>query len=228
MPDDDPIGLTTTVPVEIIYAAGRKPVDLNNVFVADPDAKALVAFAEERGFPQSACAWTKGLYGAIHKRGIREVVGVIEGDCSNTSALCEILASEGIIIHPFGYPPSRRADDVETSLKRFAEGLGTTLQAAEDVKPRLDGIRSLAGEVYALAGRGTVPSGELFAALLNTSDFFGDPEQCRAALRSALDRLKSLPAPSPPPVRLSCCGVPTILGDLWDVFESLGARFVDH
>ena len=228
MPDDNPIGITTTVPVEIIYAAGRTPVDLNNIFVADRDANALVAYAEERGFPQSACAWTKGLYGAIHSRGLKEVVGVIEGDCSNTYALCEILESEGITVHPFGYPSSRKRDDLETALERFAARLGTTLQAAEDYKPRLDEIRSLAGEVYALAGEGRVPSGDLFGAFLNTSDFFGDPEKCRAELEATLERARQGSVSSPPPVRLSCCGVPTILGNLWDVFEDLGARFVDH
>lgn len=29
-------------------------------------------------------------------------------------------------------------------------------------------------------------------------------------------------------MRLSCVGVPTILTDMWDTFERLGARFVDH
>lgn len=228
MSNDNPIGITTTVPVEIIYAAGRVPVDLNNIFVADPDANGLVAYAEARGFPQSACAWTKGLYGAIHSRGIKEVVGVIEGDCSNTYALCEILESEGIVVHPFGYPSSRRRDDLEVALERFAARLGTTLQGAEDVKPKLDGIRSLAGEVYRLAGEGRVPSLDLFVALLNTSDFFGDPEKCRRDLEAALAKAKAAPEPSPGPIRLSCVGVPTILADLWDTFENLGARFVDH
>ncbi len=228
MPDAPPIGITTTVPVEIIYAAGRTPVDLNNIFVADPDANRLVAYAEERGFPQSACAWTKGLYGAIHARGIREVVGVVEGDCSNTFALCEILESEGIVVHPFGYPSSRRPDDLETALARFAARLGTTLQAAEDAKPGLDAVRALARRVYELAGEGRVHSGDLFAALLNTSDFFGDADKCRDALSAAIRNAEATPAPTPPPVRLSCCGVPTILGDMWEVFERLGARFVDH
>ncbi|MCD8352000.1 MAG: 2-hydroxyacyl-CoA dehydratase [Planctomycetaceae bacterium] len=222
------IGITTTVPVEIIYAAGRTPVDLNNIFVADPDANRLVAYAEERGFPQSACAWTKGLYGAIHTRGIKEVVGVIEGDCSNTYALCEILESEGITVHPYGYPVSRRPDDLEEALRRFAASLGTTLEAAEAVKPRLDEVRAIAGEIYALAGQGRVHSGELFGALLNTSDFFGDPDKCQADLEAMLATAKAAPEPATPPLRLSCCGVPTILADLWDVFEGLGARFVDH
>ena len=150
MADERPIGITTTVPVEIIYAAGRTPVDLNNIFVADPEADKLVAYAEARGFPQSACAWTKGLYGAIHARGIREVVGVVEGDCSNTRALCEILESEGITVHPFGYPSSRRKDDLAVAFDRFAERLGTTLDAAEEMKTRLDAVRMIARDVYDL------------------------------------------------------------------------------
>ena len=32
------IGITTTVPVEIIIAAGHTPVDLNNLFITDPEA----------------------------------------------------------------------------------------------------------------------------------------------------------------------------------------------
>ena len=224
----DAIGITTTVPVEIIFAAGRTPVDLNNIFVADPEANGFVAYAEARGFPQSACAWTKGLYGAIHHHGIREVVGVIEGDCSNTYALCEILESEGITVHPFGFPASRRADYLRVELERFAKRLGTSLDAAEEYKPRLDAVRRLALRLYQLAGEGRVHSGELFTGLLNTSDFFGDPDICRDRLEDALSKVEASTEPTPPPVRLSCVGVPTILADLWDVFENLGARFVDH
>ncbi len=222
------IGLTTTVPVEIIYAAGRTPVDLNNIFVADADANAMVAYAEARGFPQSACAWTKGLYGAIHQRGIKEVVGVIEGDCSNTYALCEILESEGIVVHPFGYPASRRADDLEEAMRRFAARLGTTLDAAEQIKPKLEAIRSLAKELFDIAGTGMVDSGDLFSGLLNTSDFFGDPDKCQRDLEAFLAKVKQTKPPANPPIRLTCVGVPTILGDLWSTFEKLGARFVDH
>ncbi len=226
---DAPIGITTTVPVEIIFAAGRVPVDLNNIFVGDADAASLVRYAEERGFPQSLCAWTKGLYGAIHRRGIREVVGVIEGDCSNTIALCEILASEGIVVHPFGFPASRRADDLALSLGRFADSLGTTLEAAEDMKMQLDPIRALAGEVYRLAGEGRVRSGDLFVALLNTSDFFGEPEKCRRELEMILDKIRADDTKEKRQrLRLSCAGVPTILTDVWEVFENLGGRFVDH
>ena len=90
-----------------------------------------------------------------------------------------------------------------------------------------------------MADGGGVPSGDLFAALLNTSDFFGDPDRCRAELeavrkkawgaqRTSFCETAPVSAAERPPVRLSCCGVPTILSDMWDVFERAGARFVDH
>ncbi|MDI6815539.1 MAG: hypothetical protein QMC90_05650 [Dehalococcoidales bacterium] len=33
---ENKIGITTTVPIEILIAAGYKPVDLNNVFITHP------------------------------------------------------------------------------------------------------------------------------------------------------------------------------------------------
>lgn len=227
---EEKIGITTTVPVEIMYAAGRTPVDLNNIFVADPDALGLVAYAEQRGFPQSACAWTKGLYGVIHRYGIKEVVGVVEGDCSNTFALCEILESEGITVHQFGFPSTRRADDLAVRMERFADGLGTTLAEADRRKPEFDAIRRLAARLYELANAGAVGSGELFAGLLNTSDFFGEPERCRRELAAAVAKAEAAlkDGAARDAIRLSCVGVPTILADMWEVFERLGARFVDH
>ena len=39
------IGITTTVPVEILLAAGYQPVDLNNVLVSSPDPTRFVTIA---------------------------------------------------------------------------------------------------------------------------------------------------------------------------------------
>jgi len=39
------VGFTTTIPVEIIFAAGKIPVDLNNVFITDEDPSAMADFA---------------------------------------------------------------------------------------------------------------------------------------------------------------------------------------
>ena len=54
--------MTSSIPVEVLYAAGRVPVDLNNIFITDKDPSALIAQAEEEGFPRSVCAWIKGIF----------------------------------------------------------------------------------------------------------------------------------------------------------------------
>jgi len=68
------IGITTTVPLEVLLAAGRQPVDLNNVLVADPDPGRLIAIAERAGFPLNCCAWIKGIYGVCLDAGIEDVL----------------------------------------------------------------------------------------------------------------------------------------------------------
>ena len=94
--DERVVGITTTVPMEILFAAGLRPLDLNNAFITSDDPGAMVAEAERAGFPRTMCAWVKGLYAAVHRLGVRRVVAVVEGDCSNTQALMEILESEGV------------------------------------------------------------------------------------------------------------------------------------
>ena len=58
---DRRVGITTTVPIEIIFAAGLAPVDLNNAFITSPDAGKMVEKAEGMGFPRNMCAWVKGI-----------------------------------------------------------------------------------------------------------------------------------------------------------------------
>ena len=61
------LGLTTTVPVEMLFAAGLRPVDLNNIFITSGMTAELVEEAEIRGFPRNSCAWNKGIYSAARR-----------------------------------------------------------------------------------------------------------------------------------------------------------------
>ena len=69
------VGFTTTIPLEIVVAAGRRPADLNNLFITDPDPQGLIEDAEIAGFPRNICGWIKGIYGVALRRGIREKAG---------------------------------------------------------------------------------------------------------------------------------------------------------
>ena len=77
----DKIGFTTTVPVEIILAAGYTPVDLNNVLVGSGEARQLVARAEAQGYPATICASIRGLYSvALEMRDeLWGVIGITRG-----------------------------------------------------------------------------------------------------------------------------------------------------
>ncbi|HPT72434.1 MAG TPA: 2-hydroxyacyl-CoA dehydratase, partial [Candidatus Cloacimonadota bacterium] len=84
------IGFTTSFPVEVILAAGHIPVDLNNLFITQKPAE-YVDMAEREGFPRTICAWIKGIYAVALEKRVDEVIGIIQGDCSNTHSLLSTL-----------------------------------------------------------------------------------------------------------------------------------------
>ena len=95
------IGFTTSIPIEILVAAGKRPVDLNNAFICRPEAHAFVREAERKGFPSTCCAWMRGIYGVLPALEIDEVIAVVRGDCSQTQGLMEVLQMEGTRVYPF-------------------------------------------------------------------------------------------------------------------------------
>ena len=112
------IGLTTTVPIEVLITAGYLPFDLNNLFVTSKDYLKYIDIAEQDGFPKSMCAWIKGIYGACIKEKVTDIVGVMEGDCSNTKVLNDILKAKGIKIHPFSFSHSHDYSMFEYEMNR--------------------------------------------------------------------------------------------------------------
>ena len=138
------IGITSTIPVEIIFAAGMVPVDLNNIFITSPQAAAWVEEAEEDGFPRTLCSWIKGIYAALkHRPDIRRVIAVTQGDCSNTQALTEILLHQGIEVHHFNYPYDRDPELLKKNLEGLMETFGVSWSKVNRVKKRMASIRRL-------------------------------------------------------------------------------------
>lgn len=107
------IGFTTSIPVEIILAAGKIPVDLNNIFIEHPQAQQLITQAEEAGYPRNTCGWVKGLYAVAATHDFESLIAVMQGDCSNTQALMETLVLKGYKIMPFAYPFDRERKALE-------------------------------------------------------------------------------------------------------------------
>ncbi len=125
------IGITSTVPLEIIFAAGLTPVDINNIFIESEDPESLVTQSESAGFSSNICAWIKGIYSTVINHDVRRVIAVTGGDCSNTIALAEIMGLKGIKVVSFDYPPFQDNNSVEKKLDEFRKALSTSW---DDVK----------------------------------------------------------------------------------------------
>jgi benzoyl-CoA reductase/2-hydroxyglutaryl-CoA dehydratase subunit BcrC/BadD/HgdB len=221
------IGITSTVPIELIYAAGLRPVDLNNVFIADEGSGALVEEAERAGFPRNMCAWVKGIYAAALRMKVRRVVAVTEGDCSNTHVLMEMLQLRGVELIPFGYPYHRDRPLLRQQMERFAQALGVTMADGEAWKKRLDRVRGLAHRIDELTWRESrVSGGDNALWLVSCSDLMGDPGLYEKKAREFLSRAV---ARDPKPngiLRLGLIGIPPICQGLHEALEKLGGRVV--
>lgn len=222
------LGITTTVPVEILLAAGYQPVDLNNVFINDPSPERLVKIAERTGFPLNCCSWIKGIYGVCLDRALDTVLCVTTGDCSNTIMLMEVLKHKGLKVIPFAYPGPPDPRLVQPVLQGLAETLGTTLEAATAIRQELRLVREMAWKLDELTWReGVVSGGENHLWLVSTSDFNRDYHQYQRDLGHLMDNCYQRKPYSPEYLRLAYIGVPPVFArDLYPYLESQGARVV--
>ncbi len=221
------VGLTTTVPAEVIYAAGWTPVDLNNVFITHDNPQSLVEEAELAGYPRNLCAWIKGIYTTvINNEEIGRVVAVTQGDCSNTHALMETLHLHGVELIPFAFPFDRDRDMLQLQIEKMMTAFGVAWPEVNRWKERLDGVRRLVHKIDELTWQENKIGGfENHLFQVSCSDFNGDPDKFA---REAADFLAGLDARPKieAPVRLGYIGVPPIMTDLYTYLESRGARVV--
>jgi benzoyl-CoA reductase/2-hydroxyglutaryl-CoA dehydratase subunit BcrC/BadD/HgdB len=222
------IGITTTVPIEVLLAAGYQPVDLNNVFISDPDPERLIRIAERDGFPLNCCSWIKGIYGVCIDSDIDTVLCVTTGDCSNTIMLMEVLKLKGFNTIPFAYPGKPDVRLAQRSLESLAENLGTTLEEASEVRDKLKPCRKLAHELDRLTWQAGLASGfENHLWLVSASDFNQDYHKYASDVQELIDSCYQRKAYPGDMLRLAYIGVPAVFGqDLYRYLERNGARVV--
>ncbi|MFH1490964.1 MAG: 2-hydroxyacyl-CoA dehydratase [Pseudomonadota bacterium] len=221
-----PVGFTSTIPVEIIVAAGLRPVDLNNIFITAQKPESLIREAESAGFAHNICAWIKGIYSVVINEGIKKVIAVTGGDCSNTIALSELLMRRGVEVIFFEYPLNRDRERLQTQMDSLRKALDTTWADIERVKKRLDRIRSKLKELDRLTHEKNVVTGlENHLFLVSSSDFNSDPEIYEQELDAFLLEAGGR-APLQEEIRLGYLGVPLIFHGFYEALESLGARVV--
>ncbi|HWQ72988.1 MAG TPA: 2-hydroxyacyl-CoA dehydratase [Desulfitobacteriaceae bacterium] len=230
------IGFTTTIPIEVLYAAGETPVDLNNIFISGPEPMQEIHEAELAGYPRNVCGWIKGLYStALKSPDIRRIIAVTQGDCSNTQALMETWEVEGKEIIPFAFPYDRDADMLRLQIDKLIQALGTDWGETEAQKKSLDKVRALAWEIDRLSWQENRVTGwENHFWLISCSDFNGNPAEFAAKMKVFLTqaRVRKPLADNRErrartrEVRLGYIGVPPINPEIYDFVEQHGARVI--
>ncbi len=219
------IGFTTSLPVEVILAAGHTPIDLNNIFVTG-DARKYVEAAEFDGYPRNICSWIKGLYSVALQNHIDTVVGVVEGDCSNTQSLMATLQDKGVRVLPFSFPHSHERQRLVEEITRFEALFGVDHAAVMAMKRRLDGIRAKLVMLDELTWREHKVTGlENHLWLVNSSDFQGDPDTFESRLDTFLMEARQR-EPIQAQFHFAYLGVPPILTDLYDFLMESGVHVV--
>lgn len=219
------IGITSTVPVEVIYAAGGVPVDLNNRFITAASPRDLVEAAERAGLPAATCAWVKGLYATLLSSQVRTVVGVVQGDCTHLQAMLEVLMPKGVTFVPFAYPFDRNRFQLRFEIEKLMDRFGVQWDAVKEAKARLDEVRAFAHEVDRLTWEtGAFGGAENLDALVNCSDFKGAPEVFGRELEARIATAR--PRERAGELRLGLLGVPGVVTDLFEFLEAHGARIV--
>jgi benzoyl-CoA reductase/2-hydroxyglutaryl-CoA dehydratase subunit BcrC/BadD/HgdB len=222
------IGITTTVPVEVLLAAGFQPIDLNNVLVSDPDPGRYITIAERDGFPLNCCSWIKGIYGVCLDKHIDDVLCVTSGDCTNTVMLMEVLKIKGKNTIPFAYPESPDAQQMQLTLEKLAAAFRTTLQAAEKIREILEPVRAAALELDELTWKRNIAGGwENHLWLVSASDFNGDYKKYQKEVQSLLDACSGRQPYPEKEIRLGYTGVPAVYArELYRFIEKHMARVV--
>ncbi len=219
------VGLTTTVPVEPIYAGKHIPRDLNNLFITDKNPERFVEKAEIDGFPSNICSWIKGLYSVPFYTRIDAVIGVVRGDCSNTESLLDFLSFKNIRVIPFSYPYDRNFKKLKDEIDDLMEKLGTDREILKEIIEKVDYLRKLAWKIDELTYRDLVTGYENHYFLVNTSDFFGDMDLYKNEAEKFLEKAQKREKIEYS-VRIGYIGVPPIFTDVYEFLEKNGAHVV--
>ncbi len=219
------IGFTTSFPVEVVFAAGHIPIDLNNIFL-EGDSAAHIRKAELKGFPRTVCSWIKGNYDAALSSSLDEVVGVVQGDCSNGASLTAMLSEEGVSVWHFSYPQERSNQALDAEIRKLEDHFEVTREEVLKVKSRLDIIRRKLALLDEWTWKERLISGlENHLWLVNSSDFQGDPDRFEEELDSFMEQA-SKRDPLPIRLRTAYLGVPPIYRDIYDRILEQGSDVV--
>gem|GEM_PF-2151617 len=214
-------GITALVPPELIYAAGWRPLDINN-WIPGSDAR-----------PRSKlCAWTASWREAILGGELKldALVVVAGGDCHNALADGQVAARNVGRTHYFFYPFDGDAGYMEGQLRALEGFLGEGLRGERAHDRAMRALEEVAAakrlglRLEALRSAGRADPGSTFDALISFSDLEGDPARFGGKVERLIDASRDFRGTEGPGVAL--IGVPPIYRDFHRACAEAGLRVV--
>ena len=205
----DTVGITALVPPELIYACGKRPIDVNNVV---PDSSISPG--------SKLCAWTAIWRDMILNGGldIDSLVVVAGGDCHNALVDGQKVELNGKATHYFFYPFDGDADYLKSQLEKLARFLGGIKD--ESMFSFISDLKSKGRALDELRVNDHARASDVFSALISFSDLAGDPE----AFEKTLDSVPT--ADVEYSSRVALIGVPPIYPDFHETAEGFGLHVV--
>lgn len=220
------VGLTTTIPIETIYAGGAVPYDINNLFISDKNPSKFISEAELAAFPRNICAWIKGIYAASKQYKLKEIVAVHQGDCSNTLAMTERMEMDNIKIIPFGYPFDRDENILKYRIENLIKYFQTDFKTVNEKKKEFDDIRKYLHEIDNLTWHDKKVSGfENHLWLVSASDFCQNPTKFKTDAKNFLNKAKKRKGQKES-INIGYVGVPPIIPKIYPFIEKHGGHIV--
>ncbi|HNY11341.1 MAG TPA: 2-hydroxyacyl-CoA dehydratase, partial [Candidatus Wallbacteria bacterium] len=217
-------GISSTLPIEVLYAAGRTVVDLNNIFITSKDSATISKSSDY--VPRTVCSWTRGILESAIALKLPECVIVTEGDCAHTIPIMEVLEANGVKSVPFEFPIGHEKKKLKAEIARLMNCYGVSAEECLAVKEKFDITRKLLNEIDELTYKDLKVNGfENHLYLISASDFLSDPDKFHKNVEFFLREARSR-HPKNLSIKVGYAGIPTIFTDLHDFIDGLGSGVV--
>ncbi|MCL7476119.1 MAG: 2-hydroxyacyl-CoA dehydratase family protein [ANME-2 cluster archaeon] len=206
---NDTVGITALIPPELMYACGKRPLDVNNIVPGTTSSPR-----------NKLCAWTAIWRDMIlnGKLDIDSLVVVAGGDCHNALVDGQKAELSGMPTHYFFYPFDRDADYLRSQLEKLVRFFGGIQD--EKMFSLISNLKSKGRELDELRVNNRALASDVFSFLISFSDLAGDPKAFEKTLDSVPETDVHYSS------RVALIGVPPIYPDFHKVAEGFGLHVV--
>ena len=219
------VGISSSVPIEVLYAADKTVIDLNNIFITSPKNQEILKNSSDFA-PATVCSWTRGVLASAILLKIPQCVVVTQGDCAHTIPMLDVLSANGVRTVAFEYPIDNDFDKLKNEINSFARIYGVNISEVEYFKEKFDEIRRVLKKIDELSYRDLKVGGfENHLYLISASDLNSDPDTFLNSASAFLKQASSRNA-FEISLRIGHVGIPPIFSDYYDFISSLGSEIV--